>query len=67
MEGLDRGARPVHRQLQSAGGAGQRLAPPGDLLRQTLPLELLHCHSAKSAYWIGSSGSGDGSPAEKAS
>ena len=40
-------------------------APEGELPGQRLPESQRRCQTAKSAYWIGSSGSGDGRPGER--
>ena len=63
-EALHRRARPVGRQLEQRRRAGEplaasrRAAPPAPR-----PAASSRCQTAKSAYWIGSSGSGDGRPA----
>ena len=64
---LHRRPRPVGRQLEP-GGAPASCSPPVGELRAPAPRPAAssRCQTAKSAYWTGSSGSGDGRPAAKA-
>ena len=65
---LHRRTRAVRRQVQAAAEPRQLLLPIGELLVQNLAgQELAAATPHKSAYCTGSSGSGDGRSAEKAS
>ena len=58
--------RPVGRQVEHLGSAGEHPPPVVELAVQPSPASRSRCQRAKSAYWMGSSGRGEGSPAANA-